>query len=298
MGGTTQFGSTAPPSAANGKVYFTGLDIEEAPTLGGIYQTVIASVPVLNVVAGIGEQVPGEAPGTGFRTFGEALSVSSDGDSVAFWASWGTETFQKTLLCLVDGNPDVIAYCLQQHPTGLAVDIPVNRGIFVHSRTSGETVRVARTGSEGIEDFIFWVFSGLTPGTGGGDDPGAELARWRASAFSALSVMGPDAIHVAFKARRAGKDGIYVREGLAFQLLLRTAAEVGTTPGTDIDPMAPANSLVSAVAIERDGFRNGRMAITASMLYVDPVDPEVSLGWAGIYVAPVPVDLVFQDGFE
>lgn len=35
-GGTTRFGSTAPPSAANGNVYFTGLDIEEAPTLGGI----------------------------------------------------------------------------------------------------------------------------------------------------------------------------------------------------------------------------------------------------------------------
>ncbi|MBK8286996.1 MAG: hypothetical protein IPK97_20210 [Ahniella sp.] len=30
-GGTTKFGSTAPPSGANGFVFFTGLDIEEAP---------------------------------------------------------------------------------------------------------------------------------------------------------------------------------------------------------------------------------------------------------------------------
>ena len=35
--GTVTFGSTAPPSAAGGRAVFTGLDIEEAPTLGGIY---------------------------------------------------------------------------------------------------------------------------------------------------------------------------------------------------------------------------------------------------------------------
>ncbi|MBK8066307.1 MAG: hypothetical protein IPK27_01375 [Rhodanobacteraceae bacterium] len=56
-GGTTKFGSTAPPSAANGFVYFTGLDIEEAPTLGGIYRAPIASTPPLQVIASIGGQV-------------------------------------------------------------------------------------------------------------------------------------------------------------------------------------------------------------------------------------------------
>ena len=36
--GTTQvFGSTSPPSAANGQVVFAGFDNEEDPTLGGIY---------------------------------------------------------------------------------------------------------------------------------------------------------------------------------------------------------------------------------------------------------------------
>ncbi|MDE3082910.1 MAG: hypothetical protein KGJ39_05775, partial [Acidobacteriota bacterium] len=34
---TTKFGSTAPPSAADGKVVFTGWDNESAPTVGGIY---------------------------------------------------------------------------------------------------------------------------------------------------------------------------------------------------------------------------------------------------------------------
>ncbi|HEX6975290.1 MAG TPA: hypothetical protein VF147_12885, partial [Vicinamibacterales bacterium] len=35
---TVKFGSTAPPSAANGYMVFTGLDIEDAPTRGGIYR--------------------------------------------------------------------------------------------------------------------------------------------------------------------------------------------------------------------------------------------------------------------
>jgi hypothetical protein len=94
-GGTTKFGSTAPPSAANGFVYFTGLDIEEAPTLGGIYRAPIASTPPLQVIASIGGQVPGEPAGVGFRTMGEALSLNADGSRMAFWASWGTETFSK-----------------------------------------------------------------------------------------------------------------------------------------------------------------------------------------------------------
>lgn len=33
------------------------------------------------------------------------------------------------------------------------------------------------------------------------------------------------------------------------------------------------------------------------MLYVDPVDPEVTSSWGGIYVT-APTDLVFRDGFE
>ncbi|MBK8286995.1 MAG: hypothetical protein IPK97_20205 [Ahniella sp.] len=246
----------------------------------------------------IGGQVPGEDPGTGFRAFGEGLSVSSDGGKVSFWASWGTQTFQKTLLCPTDGNPDIVAYCNQLHPTGLVVNIPVNQGIFVHDAATGVTTRVARTGAEGIEDFVFWGFSGRPPGVGGGDEPGTELARWRSSAFAALSPIANGSAFVAFKAQRNGLDGLFLREGLSFQLQLQTIAQVNVTSGTAIDPMAPAGSLISSVGIEREGFRNGRVAVNLGMLYVDPMDPDTTVGWGGIYVAPVAVSLIFQDGFE
>lgn len=300
-GGTVLFGSTAPPSAANGWIYFVGLDIEEAPTLGGIYRahvsinSPILQTPQLHVLVGIGDQVPGEPPGIGFRTFGEGLSVASDGSQVAFWASWGTETFQKTLVCPTDGNADLIAYCNEQYPEGLVVDIPVNQGIFIYDTASAQAVRLARTGEDGLEDLLFWVFSGMPPGVGGGDE-GAEPPRWRSSAFAALSAPAGQLAQVAFKAQRNGTQGIYARE--AFQPALVTIAEVGITEGTAIDPSAPAGSLVSAVGVERDGFRNGVLAITASMTYVDPADPEVSVGWAGIYAGPVSLDIIFKSGFE
>ena len=96
----------------------------------------------------------------------------------------------------------------------------------------------------------------------------------------------------------AGFDGLYLREGLVNGLPLQTVAEVGTTIGTAIDPLAPAGSVVSAVGVERDGFRGGRLGVTLSMLYVDPLDPENTLGWAGIYVAPIAEEGLFRDGFE
>lgn len=49
------------------------------------------------------------------------------------------------------------------------------------------------------------------------------------------------------------------------------------TDGTLIDPLAPAGVLVTSVDIERDGLRNGWLAIAASM-----GDEENS--WAGVCV--------------
>lgn len=297
MGGIVEFGSTAPPSAANGWVYFTGLDIEEAPTLGGIYRTPIAPTPELQVVAGVGEQVPGEPPGYTFVTFGEALSVSSDGNRLLFWGAWGSETFEKLLLCPEDGRPAVIAFCNEQHPDGFLIDVPVNQGFFVFDAPTDRLYRIARTGEEGIEDFVFHNFSGRVPGTGDSEDD-EELARWRSGATGGLSSAAGAPSLAAIKAARNGTSGIYLREGLAFQLPLRTIAEVDTTSGTALDPDAPAGSVVSEVGVERDGFRNDRLAINAAMLFEDPLDPEESIGWAGIYFADLATDLIFQDGFE
>ena len=307
--GTVNFGSTAPPSAANGSIYFTGFDVETAPTLGGVYRTRIGFFPPLEVVAGVGQQVPGEPNGTVFATFGEGLSVSSDGTKVAFWGSWGSETFQQVLLCPEDGNPALVAYCLSQYPQGAVVDVRVNQGIFLHDSVTGTLTPIARTRREGVENFVFWGFSGRVPGVGDSESaltaPGLdegeveEFARWRSSAYMAVShVPAATTAQVAFKAERGGTNGIYVREGIAQQLPLAVAAEVLTTPGQSLDAGAPVDSWVSSVGIERDGFRAGRLAITAGMLWINPAEPTESLSWGGIYVAAVPIEYVFRDGFE
>ena len=100
-GGAMAFGSTAPPSAANGKVAFVGLDNEDAPTAGGLYVAPLADKPVLTPLVQIGQPVVTDSAGnpvTGDPTFtalGEGLAF--DGRYIAFWGAWGTETRPITL---------------------------------------------------------------------------------------------------------------------------------------------------------------------------------------------------------
>ena len=282
-GGTTTFGSTAPPSAANGYMVFTGLDIEEAPTLGGIYRAPLTPSPALQTLAGIGEQVPGEPLGATFTFFGEGLSLSPDGRYVSFWGAWGSETFPKILHCPADGNADIVAYCLA-NADNYPVDIPVHQGIFVHDAQTGTTHPVAKTGQDGIVDFMYWVFSGRPPGTGGGDETAEEPPRWRSSAFAALSATPGHAVQTAFKANKSTHDGIYLRQGLLETLPVLTIVETVNSSGNAIDPDAPAGSNVTTVGIERDGFRNRILTVALGMLAPDPEDPLLTIGWAGLYL--------------
>ncbi len=285
--GSVKFGSTAPPSAADGYMFFAGFDNEDEPKLGGIYRARMAQPAVLQTLVGIdtegdlGTRVPGEAAGTTFNKFGESLSVSSDGRYVAFWGAWGTEFTTRTLLCPTDGNQDLIDYCNAAHPSGYVVEIPVHQGIFAYDTKKGSLAVVAKTGQDGMQGFLYWVFSGQPPGTGGGDEGEGEPPRWRSSAFAAVSGKGGTAYRVAFKAARSGVDGIYLRKAPG-AVPLATVVEIGSS-GTAIDPLAPAGSTVTALGIERDGFRERNLAITASML-----QPETSAGWAGIYLTTVP----------
>ena len=279
-GGTTPFGSTAPPSTANGYMFFVGLDNEEAPTLGGIYRSPMVQPAVLQPLVAIGDAVPGEPSGATFARFGEGLSVNSDGRYVAFWGTWGTETFSKTLYCPTDGQPDIVAACLAAHPNGYTVAIPVHQGIFVHDANSGATVPIAKTTFDGLTDFLYWVFSGEPPTVGGG----TEAPRWRSSAFAALSGTSGSAYYqVAFKANRNGRDGIFLRPASSKHVPLTRAARL-LDPAAPLDLQAPAGAWITAIGIERDGFREGRLGITAGMLYEDSL---TSVGWAGIYYAPV-----------
>ncbi len=270
-GGTVPFGSTAPPSAAYGSAVFLGVDFEEAPTMGGIYLAALEPDPALLEVVSLGDPVPGEAPGTGFARIGEALSF--DGRWVAFWASWGSEVTAKTLTCPDDGNAELLEFCRDRHPDGHVVEVPLHQGFFAADTWSGTVHAIAKTGG-GIDDFVYWNFSGSPPDAGSeGSDQ--EEPRWRSASFVAIAGMGTDTFQASFKGRVAGNDLIFAANGPGGV----PGVLVGTmTPGTEVDAQAPAGSVVTAVGIERDALRGGNLVMTASML--DAVTGE---SWAGVY---------------
>jgi hypothetical protein len=281
-----KFGSTAPPSATGGSMVFTGYDNEDAPTYGGIYQAPLASNPPLKTLVGIGTEVPGE-PGQTFTGFGEGLAY--DGRYVAFWGSWGTEKKLLWLDCPTDGNKDLIAYCQQFVGDNFPVEVPVNQGIFVQDTVSGRTWMVARTGTD-FDDFLFWTFSGRPPGTGSGDESDdSEPPRWRSSAYLAISSALNTGVTVAFKARTGEVDpvehnyvnpvdGIYLGTETAVSTLLDT-----TMDGQGVDPEAPVGSKITALGIEREGFRGTYLGLSVTMSVLATSDTEEVESLAGIY---------------
>ena len=291
-GGTATFGATANPSAADGRAIFTAWNNEDAPTLGGVYLANLSPSPTLTTLAGIGQQVPGQSPGDTFTNFGEGLSF--DGRFAAFWGSWGTATNSVTLYCPSDGEADLVAYCLQQYPYGHATSVPVHQGIFVYDTTTDQLYPVATTGDR-FSTFQYWVYSGAPP-TVGGTETSIELPRWRASAFAAVSGQSNGDYQVAFKGTQVtGPTGIFVGQGPGAQTRIITAIQTGDA-GSALDPAAPtgtnsANSVyISALGIERDGFRGNNLVINASM-----VNADASLSWAGVYLAQVPSSLAMED---
>jgi hypothetical protein len=276
--GGVRFGSTAPPSAADKDAVFLGLDNEETPTLGGIYRAPLATTPQLQTLVRIGEQVPGEQYGTTFNRLGEALSY--DGRFVAFWGAWGTDTRPVTLNCPADGQSAVITFCITKYPDGLIVEVPVHQGFFVHDAQTRKTYPVVKTGGEYL-DFLYWVFSGRPPGVGDSESEDFEEPRWRSAAFVATYGQGGKT-QVAFKARRpttpVATDGIYLTEAPKSTAIVRTAVETGMD-GAMVDPYA-AGLPVTSVGIERDGLRNGWLAVSTSM-------GNEAAGWAGVYVTRI-----------
>lgn len=283
--GTVRFGSTAPPSAADGRVVFTALDNEAAPTLGGVYLAPIATDPVLEPVVAIGDQVPGMEATDVFTTIGEGLSF--DGRFVTFWGTWG-ETEQITLDCPEDGNKDLLAYCNETYPDGYVADVSVHQGIFVHDTVTDTTAAVATSDSldpeAQFDTFQYWTFSGKPPTDGGGGDEGGdesqELPRWRSSAFAAVSGSGAE-YKVAFKATApSGTTGIHLAQGPT-EPVITTVVDT-TTMGSSVDAEAPADTFVTTVGIERDGFRGRYLAINVGMANAD-----ASVSWGGVYLVTV-----------
>ena len=286
---TGKFDSTSPPSAAGGKMVFTGLDYETAPKAGGIFMAPLTANPTLTTVAGFQTVVPKNGTQT-LKAFGEGLSF--DGRYVGFWGGWGTETFARQVQCATDGNAIVRQACLDQdfsnvpHDGIYTFDVLKNQGIFLADTDLDKLYLVAQTGDL-YDDFLFWNFSGNAGQGSHGDTDDLEGARWRSSAFIAI-----DGNDVVFKAAQDYVDGLQGKTGGTSGLFgaldvsdafsdadLFTIITTGMDGGL-LDPMA-AGLPIASLGIERDGFRNGRLAIAASMA----TDEE---GWAGIYVTSVP----------
>lgn len=265
------FGSTAPPSSYGLNMVFLGVDNEDAPTMGGIYLSKLVEQPKLKPLVPLGTPVPG-IEGETINRLGEAISFNDH--YIAYWGAWGTATQTVTLTCPTDGNADLIQYCNQQYPGGVTtVEEPANQGIFITNILTKKTKLVAATGADNFVDFLYWTYSGRPPGSSDSDD--FEPPRWRSAAFAA--VYGQK---TAFKGTKAdGTVGVYLGNGAKPSLDTHQTIVDTTTDGTTIDPEAPSGVSVTAVGIERDGFRNGRLAINASMANAD-----ATLTWAGIYV--------------
>lgn len=287
----TTFGSTAPPSAANGRAVFLGLDNEDAPTKGGLYMANLDNTKapgagsLLTTIATIGGNVLNQANKV-FTQIGEALSF--DGTHVAYWGALGKkdsngkvleQTRSVTVSCGSIENANTSSFCNAQDNgltagSGTAGDglysfnVAVDQGFFITDVNTLETRMVAETGSE-FQDFVNWNFSGQIPGQEGEDD--GEFARWRSASFIAS-----DGWNAAFKGSLLdGNAGLY---GL-FNGELSTIAQLGMDGGL-LDPAANGLAITS-LGVERDGYRNGRLVINASM--TDGVN-----SMAGIYIAGIP----------
>lgn len=291
------FGSLAPPSAEEGGAVFAGFDNEQNPEAGGLYLAPLSPRPSITPLVSIGEQVPGEARGTTFAGFGEGLAF--DGRRLGFWGHWGEQTRTLRLYCPTEGNKDRIDYCNnsgafangQGDPNSICdgtsdrcyqeVAVPVAQGIFLQDLVSHRTLAVAKTPA-GFDDFLFWTYSGMVPGSAGGEGDDGEPVRWRSSAFVAVSDPGIRPFNVVFKATRGAVTGIYFGwpEGREFLPVLET-----TMAAADLDPEAPPGAKVTEVGLEREGYRNGWLVVSASMGVEGGTEEE---GMAGIYLTRIP----------
>jgi hypothetical protein len=311
-GTKTRFGSTSPPSAADGKAVFAGFDDEGNPNLGGLYLANLQNPKKLARLVSIGEGVPG-APGYAFNRLGEG--VAFDGTKVGFWGAWGTETKTVRLYCPTEGNKNRIAYCnqkltcldtgnIEKDPASVCDDdsdpkygiscyqekqVPVRQGIFVHDTDRKGDTRMVATTEDPFDDFVFWNYSGKPPcvGIGGHGEEGAEddgePARWRSSSFVAVS--GP---YTAFKAA-GDKVGIYIES--AADRTIWTVLDT-TMDGTALDLDAPVGSKITEVGLEREGLRGKWLVINAKMGIEGGSEEE---GMAGIYMTSVPIPPPLQD---
>jgi hypothetical protein len=316
----TTFGSTAPPSAADGYMVFVGFDNEDDPTCGGVYRAPLAQPPEqLTTLVGLETRVPGQGNQT-FTQLGEGLSY--DGRFVGFWGAWGADTKTVRLHCPQEGNRIRRDFCnnvgdfardpatgeILGDPNSVCDDttdsmypicyqekeVPINQGIFVYDSVGmGKLRLVARAGAGAeFDDFVYWNYSGAPPGAGESEGD-AEPPRWRSSAFLAVSQRAGATSRTAFLARRGEidaetnlyddpVDGIYLAVQLgAANPRLTTLVQTGMD-GTVLDPAAVDPASGDALPITSVALE--RDAFRADWLAITASMGTEEAGWAGIYL--------------
>jgi hypothetical protein len=127
----------------------------------------------------------------------------------------------------------------------------------------------------------------------GSEDDG-EPARWRSSAFVAVSGRGAT-FKAAFKARTGEfvdgvydnpVDGIYLgrRPGPGRTVNIETLLDT-TMNGQTLDHEAPENSTITELGIERESLRGSWLTVNASMGIENGAEED---GMAGIYLTELP----------
>jgi hypothetical protein len=158
------------------------------------------------------------------------------------------------------------------------VKVPVRQGIFLHDVETGETSTVAKAPRD-HGTFVFWNFSGKVPGIGEGDEGAeddGEPARWRSSAFVAVS-----GTVTAFKAATGNLVGVYLSRQPGKPVVTVVS---NRTDGRALDPDAPAGSKVTEVGLEREGLRGDWLAVSAKMAVKGGGEED---GMAGVYITNV-----------
>jgi hypothetical protein len=315
----TTFGSTAPPSAAGNQMVFVGFDNEDDPTCGGIYLAPLQPGSSLTTLVGLEDKVPGQGNET-FSQLGEGLSYDGrfvgfwgawgeqtktvrlycpqegNRDRRDFCNNVGEfapgpagDERRGDPYSICNDETDDTDLCYQEK------EVPINQGIFVYDTTGKGKLRlVARAGADAeYDDFVYWNYSGAPPGVGEGEGD-AEPPRWRSSAFQAVSKRAGATFRNAFLARNGELDedtkvymtpvdGIYLGEVLGATAPKITPLVKTGMDGTMLDPKAVSDNEplpIVSLALERDAFRGGWLAITASMGLEEA-------GWAGIYLTRV-----------
>jgi hypothetical protein len=311
----TKFGSTAPPSAAGSTMVFVGLDNEDDPSCGGIYQAILVPPnPELKVLISLGETlVPGLIPNATMTRVGEVLSY--DESLLAFWGSWGNETKTVRLFCPTTGEQARRDYCNNVgnftngtgDPNSICDDnpdtpcyqekeVPVNQGIFVLDVASNVLYLIARTSTSNggeFDDFVFWNYSGAPPGVGPEDgDSDQEPPRFRSSSFvSVFSTIGGG--QAVFKARTGELDSnnTYVNPVDGIYLKTKGLNELWSGPSITVVKTGDLGTVVDLEAVFPEGTPDG---VVGTSLVVDEVSIEreslrgsslvVTVGFTGSYL--------------